>query len=76
MNMSATVQTPVEMMESVADLRLPPNADRLLQRLMDLNTNGELTAEQREELAALVEWSEQISLLRARALGLLGRKAE
>jgi hypothetical protein len=34
---------------------------------------GELV-EEREQLAALAEWSETISLLRARALGILGRK--
>ena len=72
--MSSTVQAPLEMMEAVANLRLPVNADRQLQRLMDRNTNGELNAEERKDLAALAKWSEEISLLRARALHVLGRK--
>lgn len=68
------VQTPRDMMEKVAALRLPPKADRRLQDLMDRNNDGALTAKEREELEALVEWSEEISLIRAKALRLLGRK--
>jgi hypothetical protein len=71
---SAVVEAPVEMVEAVAALRLPPRGDRRLQFLMDRNTDGELTSEQKEELEALVELSETISLLRAQALHLLGRK--
>jgi hypothetical protein len=40
---------------------------------MDRNTNGDLTAEQREELEALVELTETIALVRAQALHVLGR---
>jgi hypothetical protein len=61
------------MVEAVAALRLPPKADQRLQVLMDRTTNGELTAEERDELVALVEMSETISLVRADALQLLGR---
>lgn len=43
---------------------------------MDRNNDGALTAKEREELEALVEWSEEISLIRAKALRLLGRKPE
>ena len=71
--MTAVVQAPVEMVESVAALRFPPKADRRLQALMDRNTNGALTFEEREELAALVELSETMALVRAQALRLLGR---
>lgn len=70
---SAVVQAPLTMVESFADLRLPPQADRLLQRLMDRNTESALTPEEREELEALVELSERIALVRAQALQLLGR---
>ncbi len=38
---------------------------------MDANTNGTLTAMEREQLEAMVEWSESLSLLRARELHLL-----
>ena len=44
-----------------------------MQILMDLNTNGRLTSDQKEELENLVELSETIALLRAQALNLLGR---
>jgi hypothetical protein len=64
------------MVENVADLRLPPRSDRWLRALMDRNNEGALTSEEREELAALVELSETISLLRSQALHLLGRKPE
>jgi hypothetical protein len=72
--MNLVVEAPVEMVEAVAALRLPPRGDRRLQLLMDRNTNGNLTAEQKEELEALVELSETIALLRAQALHVLGRK--
>ena len=74
--MSAVVQAPREMVEAVAALHLPPTADRRLQVLMNRNTNGDLSAQEREELASLVEVSEVISLVRADALHLLGRKPE
>jgi len=61
------------MVEAVASLRLPPKADRRLQELMDRNTNGALGPGEREDLEALVELSETISLVRAQALRLLGR---
>jgi hypothetical protein len=72
--MSAVVQAPLKLVESVASLRLPPRMDRRLQELMDQNTDGRLSPEGRAELEALVELSEQFSLLRAEALQLLGRK--
>ena len=72
--MSAVIQAPREMVEAVAALRLPPTADQRLQKLMDRNTYGVLTPDEREELEALVDWSASISLVRADALLLLGRK--
>ena len=59
--------------ESVAALRFPPKTDSRLQSLMDRNTNGQITAAEREELEALAELSESIALVRAQALKLLGR---
>jgi hypothetical protein len=73
-SMSAVVEAPREMIEAVAALRLPPKGDRRLQTLMDRNTDGTLTPEEREELESLVELSETIALVRAQALRLLGRK--
>lgn len=74
--MAASVQAPLTMLENLAELRLPPRADRLLQRLMDRNTEAALTPEEREELEALVELSERIALVRADALQLLGRSPQ
>ena len=71
--MGATVAAPVEWVESVSDLRLPPRADARLQQLMDRNTEGLLTDVERAEFKALVELSDQLSLMRAQALYLLGR---
>jgi hypothetical protein len=72
--MSAVIQAPLEMIEAVASLRLPPKADHRLQDLMDRNNEGTLTPAEREDLDAFVELSETISLVRAKALQLLGRK--
>lgn len=68
------MQDPLELAEAVAALRLTPKADQRLQILMNRNTNGLLTDSEREELEALVEMSEDISLVRAKALLFLGRK--
>lgn len=67
------VSVPQDLVEAVASFRLPQKADERLQNLMDRNTNGQLTAAEREELESLAEWSESVSLLRARALQSLGR---
>jgi hypothetical protein len=72
--MSTVVEAPLEMVEAVAALRLPPRGDRRLQSLMDRNNDGALSAEEREELEALVELSQTIALVRAQALQVLGRK--
>jgi len=71
--MSAVVQAPLDLVESFADVRVPPKTDARLQSLMDRNTEGRLTPSEREELEALVELSETLALLRARALHVLGR---
>ena len=72
--MGITVAAPVEWIESVSDLRLPPKANARLQQLMDRNTEGLLTETECTELETLVELSETLSLVRARALQLLGRQ--
>ena len=71
--MSATIEAPVEIFEELSDLRFPPKADAHLQHLMNRHTDGLLTELEKEELEALVELSEKLSLLRARALVVLGR---
>jgi hypothetical protein len=63
-----------EWIESVSRLRLPPRSDRRLQVLMDRNSQGSLTTDERAELESLVDMSESLSLIRAEALRLLGRR--
>lgn len=71
--MSTVIEAPVQMVERVAALRFPPHADKRLQALMDRNNEGTLTAEERDELTALVELSEAMALVRAEAMQVLGR---
>ena len=68
-----TIATPVELVTSVAEFRFSPKLNAKLQDLMDRNTEGELSATERDELEALVELSETIALLRGEALKVLGR---
>jgi hypothetical protein len=70
-----TIEAPLELVTSVADLRFPPKIDAHLQSLMDRNTEGQLSEPEREELEALVELSETISLLRVQALLCLRRNS-
>lgn len=69
----STIETPIELVTSVADLRFPPKIGAHLQALMDRNTEGQLSDIEKKELEALVELSETISLLRAQALQVLKR---
>lgn len=67
---------PGRLLKEVAHLRLPTQADERLQRLMDLNTNGALTASEQKELNSLVDWSESVSLLKGQALTVLGERPQ
>ncbi len=70
---TAAVAAPLEWIERVADFRLPPETDRRLGELMDRNNEGLLSVDGRAELESLAAMSEEISLIRADALLLLGR---
>lgn len=74
--MRSTIDVPLEWVETVGNLRLPPKADQRLQELMDRNNEGLLTAAERTDLESLVELSERLSVVRAEAIHLLGRKPE
>jgi hypothetical protein len=74
MLMVTTIDAPLQWVETVATLKLPDQADKHLQYLMDRNNEGKLTDQERNDLAALAELSERLSLVRAEALHLLGRK--
>lgn len=70
----SVISAPAEWVESVSKLKLPSRADRRLSELMDRNNEGQLNAGELAELEALVEMSEELSLVRAEAIRLLGRK--
>jgi hypothetical protein len=72
----STLVAPTTWVESIGNLRLPGKSDRRLRELMDRNNEGLLTEDEREQLEALVELSETLSLARAEALQLLGRTPE
>jgi hypothetical protein len=61
------------MIETAANLRFSAKTDQRMQLLMDRNNEGHLTPPERDELDALVELSETISLIRAQALHVLDR---
>ena len=72
--MNSTIAAPIDWIESVGNLRFPSKADHRLQELMDRNNEGHLQNSEREELEAWVELSEQLSLVRAEALQILGKR--
>jgi len=74
--MSSTIDAPLEWVETVGNLRLPPRADQRLQALMDRNNEGLLTETERAELEALVELSERLSLVARRGAAFIGTSAE
>ena len=70
----ARIESQHQLMEASAGCRFPPSIDERMQRLMDFNNDGELSDAEREELAALADLGTAISLLKAHAMRLLGRK--
>jgi hypothetical protein len=71
---NSTIAAPVDWVEAVGNLHFPSKADRRLQELMERNNEGLLKESEREELEALVELSEELALVRAEALQILGRQ--
>lgn len=65
-----------EAAEAILKLRFPQESQQRLQRLMDLNNEGRLSEDEREEIARYVQVSELLSLLHADALKRLGRQPE
>jgi len=72
--MISMIAAPLNWVETVGKLHFPSKADRRLQELMDRNNEGLLDQSEREELEALVELSEELSLVRAEALQILGKR--
>jgi hypothetical protein len=71
---NSTIAAPVEWVEAVGNLHFPAKTDHRLQELMDRNNEGRLQEFEKEELEALVELSEQLSLVRGEALQILGKQ--
>jgi hypothetical protein len=71
---SSTIAAPVDWIQAVGNLRFPSKTDRRLQELMDRNNEGLLQESEKGELEALVELSEQLSLVRGEALQILGKQ--
>ena len=69
--MDRTVDVPLDLLEEIANLEFPASTQEALARLMDKNNEGRLSAEEREELRALVDLNERVSLLKGRAKLLL-----
>jgi hypothetical protein len=72
--MNSTIAAPVDWVKAVGNLHFPSKAHHRLQKLMDRNNEGLLQESEREELEALVELSEQLSLVRGEALQILGKQ--
>ena len=68
------IEVPIDWVKSVGELRFPSKADERLQALMDRHNDGQLNESEKADLEALVELSEQLSLVRAEALHLLQQK--
>lgn len=73
--MPDTIPAPADWIASVSELKFPASTDQRLQLLMDRNNEGKLNPEEKTELEALVDLSEELSLVRAQALKLLTRSA-
>jgi hypothetical protein len=71
---NSTISAPVGWVEAVGNLHFPLKAEHRLQELMNRNNEGLLDESEREELEALVELSEQLSLVRGEALQMLGKR--
>lgn len=71
--MGRTIDVSLRCVEDIATLVLPEKANQHLQQLMDRNNEGLLSDQERMGLAALVELSARLSLVRSQALHLLGR---
>jgi hypothetical protein len=71
---NSTIAAPIGWIETVGNLRFPLKTDHRLQELMDRNNEGLLQESEKEELEALVELSELLSLVRGGALQILGKQ--
>jgi hypothetical protein len=66
--------TPKDLLEQMAELRFDADTDARLQELMDRNNFGELSESERAELARYAALNQQMTIIRGRAMIVLGRK--
>ena len=66
--MPNTISAPETRVKSFSQLKFPSTTDQRLQLLMGRNNEGQLNPDERLELEALVEMSEELSLVCAEAL--------
>lgn len=69
--MPQTIQAPFEYIEELAHLEFPSSTRGKLRNLMDRNSEGTITQEEKRDLRALVELSERLALIRGQAKVLL-----
>lgn len=65
------IRKTVEFLEEMAEFQLPPSVQEQLAKLMDKNTEDQLSKDEQKELQALVEFSESVSIMKGRAKLLL-----
>lgn len=65
--MVQTIEIPIQFLEEMANFQFPASTQEKLNQLMDKNNEGKLLEEEREELSALIEINERVSLLKGQA---------
>jgi hypothetical protein len=74
--MPETIEAPLDFVQELAAFQFPASTQERLDRLMERNAEGVIEPAEREELKALVELNERLSILKGRALLLLGRTSD
>lgn len=69
--MAQTIEIPIQFLEEMANFQFPGSTQERLDCLMDKNNEGLLEEDERQELWALVDINERVSLLKGKALLLL-----
>lgn len=65
--MVQTIEIPIQFLEEMANFQLPGSTQERLDWLMDKNNEGLLEEDERQELWALVDLNERVSLLKGKA---------
>jgi hypothetical protein len=68
------VLAPRELLEQIVDMKVDPGMDARAQYLMDRNNFGQLSEDERAELAGYVAFNQRMTIARGLAMVALGRK--